>query len=78
MFLASWPKYEAPEWKYRNLTAESNGASLGETRFEEKCSFWNHVLPSFLEKVECDEDVARRKRRQNEDEDEDVDFSVCK
>lgn len=47
-FLNSWPKYEAPDWKYLNLTAAAPaGSALGMNTMADACEFWSDVVPLF-------------------------------
>ena len=57
--LQTWPEYQAPQWKYLNLTAGSTGLT-GQNSLNQQCRFFNDIIPEFLESQDFDEDNTLR------------------
>ena len=52
--LTAWPKYEAPDWSYYVLNAAPKKSKVDKKRLNDRCKFWNELLPKFLEEgSEC-------------------------
>ena len=47
--LTTWPKYEAPDWSYYVLNAAPKKTKVDKKRLNDRCKFWNELLPEFLE-----------------------------
>ena len=43
----SWPVFEGPDWKYLNI--KGNEQSLGQNMRGNLCTFWDEIVPGFLD-----------------------------
>ena len=57
--LQTWPEYQAPQWKYLNLTAGLTGLT-GQNSLNQQCRFFNDIIPEFLDSQDFDEDTPLR------------------